>query len=408
MASKQKLKDDVIYKKKQHENELRHLIYQIYEGMTDKNHHPFIKNIKNPKSLLTSLIKLHNMIGLDDIKTSIAKQTTFLINKLNKGDLSMKMLNTVLMSGPGTGKTTVGILMAEIWHHLGFLDLASKNNNQLSLFSKLSHYNEEVLQLYAIMLLFAARLIYHEFLQPMYVKYGNKLIIGMIVLITTVIILLYTNSDALLLTNHNQSIITITSRSDFVDIYLGTTDKKTEKLLRNNIGKVVFIDEAYSLYSGPQDIYGMECLTCINKFMSEHENEIVIIFAGYEEDLKNTIFKAQKGLARRCMWHFKLDDYSIEQLFDIFEQKLKDEHLSILKKDYNKIKDYFVNNKDAFVYAGGDVEKLIFFCQLNQNQCDVVDYKTIKCGIKELYKNNQKLIKNDHDWLQKLKELKNV
>ena len=61
--------------------------------------------IKNQKALITSLTKLYNIIGLYNVKESVAKQTIYLINKLNAGEQNLKMLNTVLMGNPGCGKS---------------------------------------------------------------------------------------------------------------------------------------------------------------------------------------------------------------------------------------------------------------------------------------------------------------
>ena len=371
-----------------------------------------LSKIKNPKGLVNSLVKLHQMVGMGKVKDSIAKQTAYLITKLEQGDFNMKMLNTVIMSGPGMGKTRIGIILAEIWHHLGFLEQSTKNHN--TLLSQLSHYDPEMLKVYGLLIFISLSQVYKSVISPLYERFGIQVFIYITIAAAVFLYLLFNHHEQLFATSTNDSYITITSRSDFIGAYLGSTDKKTEDLLRANIGKVVFIDEAYSLYSGSQDMYGMECLTSLNKFMSEHENQIVIIFAGYEDALKNTIFKAQKGLARRCMWHFKLDEYSMEELFDIFQLQLKKENLAINKAEYYKVYDYFVERGDAFPYAGGDVEKLVFFCQLNKNSrldsTAYISYKDVKEGIKELLLNNQKVEEDEKksefgDYLQKLKDM---
>ena len=86
--------------------------------------------------------------------------------------------------------------------------------------------------------------------------------------------------------NLNTDIIRIVSREDFVGGFLGQTAIKTENLLKESLGKVLFIDEAYSLINDERDSYGYECLTTLNRFMSEHSSEIVIIFAGYKKGVK--------------------------------------------------------------------------------------------------------------------------
>lgn len=81
--------------------QLTNLINRL--GNNIKTNHPSLKYIKNPTKLLQSLGKLYNMIGMNHIKESIAKQTSYLINKLEHGETSLKMLNTVLTGNAGVG-----------------------------------------------------------------------------------------------------------------------------------------------------------------------------------------------------------------------------------------------------------------------------------------------------------------
>ncbi|GAG02572.1 unnamed protein product, partial [marine sediment metagenome] len=163
----------------------------------------------------------------------------------------------------------------------------------------------------------------------------------------------------------DRSIIKVVSRKDFVAEYLGQTAIKTKKLLNANIGKVLFIDEAYSLYQNGSmggDMYGSEALTTLNLFMSENPNKIVVIFAGYEGLMKNGIFKSQPGLPRRCMWHFQCDGYNGNQLGDIFLLQLKKKDWRV--NDVVGIKKMIIDNSSLFPSHGGDTERLIFYSQL--------------------------------------------
>lgn len=156
--------------------------------------------------------------------------------------------------------------------------------------------------------------------------------------------------------------IRIVSREDFVGGYLGQTAIKTEKLLRDSIGKVLFIDEAYSLINDDKDSYGYECLTTLNRFMSEHSSEIVIIFAGYKDMMENTIFKAQPGLKRRCTWHFEIKGYSEYGLSKIFESQLNDNGWE-LEDDIDLIS-FFKENLKEFPFYGGDTLRLAFYSKI--------------------------------------------
>src|SRR5438270_8400932 len=97
-----------IVKQTQDDTHLTKLINQLTYDIK-LNH---VKNIKNPQGLLQSLIKLQNVIGMDKLKENIAKQTSYLIQKLNVGNFKLSMLNTVLYGSAGLGKTTIGIILA--------------------------------------------------------------------------------------------------------------------------------------------------------------------------------------------------------------------------------------------------------------------------------------------------------
>ena len=346
--------------------------------------------IKNQKKLIVSLVKLYNMIGMKSIKESIAQQTSYLIGKLENKIFSMKMLNTCLYGYPGCGKTSVSIIMAEIWGHLGFLQQAvQKKDSQQSYLSKLTSFSNESLQMYLFIAIIVLSKAY-ELIQPLYAQYGVALLIFIGALLVTLLysFVAYTETQAKV----NDEVITVVSRSNFVDLYSGWTAIKTEKLLQENRGKVIFIDEAYSLYNGYGDTFGIEALTALNKYMSEHEDEIVIILAGYEDLMKETIFKAQPGLNRRCMWQFNCTCYEPEELFEIYLQQLKKDHLEIYHQDYYKVQDYIMDNADLFVNQGGDCEKLSFFSQLSKSSRDdrslYISYTDVKNGIKDLKLNN--------------------
>lgn len=369
--------------------QLTNLINQLSNNI--KINHSSIKYIKSPTKLLQSLGKLYNMIGMQHIKESIAKQTSYLINKLEHGETSLKMLNTVLMGEAGVGKTKIGTILAEIWHHLGFLEKSvNKKDEGKSYMSKLSSYNYEVLQFYIIFGLLIFSQVYINILQPLYRSYGLYFVLGIAALMMIMALFLY--EQATVTSEKESDMIVITSRSTFVNIYLGGTAHQTENFLNENRGKVIFIDEAYSLYNGYGDSYGVEALTAINKYMSEHEDEIVIIFAGYEDMLKDTIFKIQPGLNRRCMWKFNCQTYDGNELFDIFQLQLKKENYVLQERDYYKIQELIVKYQEQFVNNAGSTEQLAFYAQLNHStrlsHDKVIIYDDVKYGLKELITNN--------------------
>src|SRR5690606_24444315 len=162
----------------------------------------------------------------------------------------------------------------------------------------------------------------------------------------------------------------VVSRVDFVAEYQGQTAVKTQKLLEESLGGVLFIDEAYSLIHGERDSFGMEALTTLNQFMSEHSNEIIIIFAGYTDLMNETIFRFQPGLKRRCSWFFDVASYSAEGLASIFKSQLKKYGWSLNPE--LKISQFFEDHLSSFPNYGGDTLKLAFYCKLYQMHSEFV------------------------------------
>jgi len=161
----------------------------------------------------------------------------------------------------------------------------------------------------------------------------------------------------------DEDLIDIVSAEDFIGQYVGWTEKKTTELLQKSKGKVLFIDEAYSLISssGMGDSFGEKSLNIINRHMSENPDG-VIIMAGYEDKIKNNLFKTQPGLARRFMWSFDCKGYDVKELFEIWKQQLKPRTLA----DEQKVLEIFRKNKNSFPNFAGDTLRLVNFVKLEQ------------------------------------------
>lgn len=120
------------------------------------------------------------------------------------------------------------------------------------------------------------------------------------------------------------SIFKKVTRSDLIAGYLGQTAIKTRKVISECLGGCLFIDEAYSLASGEDnDIYSKECIDTICEALSDHKNDLMVIVAGYEQELNDTLFRVNRGLKSRFIWKFVIDDYSPIELMRIFEKKIK-------------------------------------------------------------------------------------
>ena len=108
-----------------------------------------------------------------------------------------------------------------------------------------------------------------------------------------------------------------TDRSSLVAGYLGQTAIKTQKVIQEALGGVLFIDEAYSLANDDQDSYGREAIETILKAMEDHRDELVVIVAGYTE-LMHKFIDSNPGLSSRFNKYFEFPDYTGEELLQIF------------------------------------------------------------------------------------------
>ena len=110
-----------------------------------------------------------------------------------------------------------------------------------------------------------------------------------------------------------------TDRSALVAGYLGQTALKTQKVIQEAMGGVLFIDEAYALASDDQDSYGKEAIETILKAMEDHRDELVVIVAGYTE-LMHKFIESNPGLSSRFNKYFEFPDYTGGEMFAIFER----------------------------------------------------------------------------------------
>ena len=108
-----------------------------------------------------------------------------------------------------------------------------------------------------------------------------------------------------------------TDRSGLVAEYVGQTAVKTNKIIDSALDGVLFIDEAYSLVDGGNSDYGKEAISTLLKRMEDDRDRLVIILAGYTEDMKRFI-DSNPGLQSRFNRYIEFPDYSVDELYQIF------------------------------------------------------------------------------------------
>ncbi len=147
------------------------------------------------------------------------------------------------------------------------------------------------------------------------------------------------------------------SRGDLVAGYLGQTAIKTKQVIKDALGGVLFIDEAYALGGDNTDNFSKECLDTLCHELSEHKEDLMVIIAGYEKELNDYFFSKNKGLNSRFIWRFSIDSYTYDELMHIFVKKINDIGW---KLDDNINSEWFKNKMCYFTNYGRDMEILLF------------------------------------------------
>lgn len=109
-----------------------------------------------------------------------------------------------------------------------------------------------------------------------------------------------------------------TDRLGLVGQYVGHTAKKTDDLIRQALDGMLFVDEAYALVSGGENDFGREAIDTLVKRMEDHRERLIVIAAGYPDDMKQFI-DTNPGLQSRFTIHLNFENYSAPELVAIFK-----------------------------------------------------------------------------------------
>lgn len=201
-----------------------------------------IDKINQAKGLQSLLEELNSLVGLEDVKVEINSLINLIKVRKMRESYSMPTMDItyhmVFTGNPGTGKTTVARLVAQIYKELGIL---SKGH------------------------------------------------------------------------------LVEVDRSGLVAGYVGQTAMKVKEVIEKAMGGVLFIDEAYSLTNkNDTNDFGGEAIDTLVKMMEDHRDNLVVIVAGYKEEM-DAFLKANTGLISRFNKFVDFKDYTNEQLMDILQ-----------------------------------------------------------------------------------------
>lgn len=371
--------------------ELSRLIERLKKGLLSSNSSKYISKIKNPELLIQSLNELNDTIGNVELKSQITKQVEHLIadeirmkNSQNFNKNS-SYINVVLYGPPGTGKTMISLCISKIFFSLGLLrdqnepvshppTSTSTETERMKTYGMMNFLADNIVVI-LIILSFAWTL---SLMIPPEWKVSGMVILGILVLMALMFLFVlnskyrtggmagFMKMKPKSKIDTSTSFMTKATRNSFVGEYLGQTAQKTRDFLEDNIGKVVFIDEAYGLIEGPTDMYGMEATNELVQFMSERPRDIIWILAGYKEQLDGSLFRYQPGFIRRFVYRWHCPGYTPDELFKIFKYQATKNGWSI--SNDAEVRKVIVDDAHEFKAFAGDMEKLLSFAQMEHSQ----------------------------------------
>ena len=401
----------------------------------------------NSSNLILSLKELNNVIGMTKVKKQILKQIKTFISSKAKGTYKDSDRKHCLLCGPpGCGKTTVGKILCKVWISIGFIGNDSVVNKKSSSFNKLQddlirkqkteikEYKDKVRSsLQCLHNIGRVTTLCKRTLNNLItIKTNNSsselnLVIsdvsGMIKIIeestkTVEKLNIMKAHDYKGMGIENDQFLQQTkdpgdlpfyvyNRNDVVSRYVGDTTHRCTKAMTDALDGVAYFDEAYNLCNdstGLSDSYGRVALTTINQFMDEYSDRLIVVFAGYKEDIYNNLFKTQRGLESRFTNKFEIERYNYEELTRIFIQRLS--HAEWIIDNTPELNNLIKENFKLFEFQGRDMDTLAMYTKnvisekIYDNVLDgeiipnkITDISYVKNAI-EIFKDNMISVKN--------------
>lgn len=377
----------------------------INDFIKDLEQTPKLKEyFSDHEKLVVGLKKLDNVIGMKQVKAQIVKQLKTFVSAKAKGIYKETDRKHCLLCGPpGCGKTTVGKILCEIWVSIGFIGSKGGScNRKVNSFSKVQDelirsQRQEIKELKD-----KIRMCSNHVNKINRLPVVNKRIINNLIRIresipdqetinTTIRDLssvnkIVTQTDEIIkkiiahknplyngfgieadksMMDHKQDDdvpFHAYNRDDLVSRYVGDTAHRCKKAMNDALDGVAYIDEAYNLCndsSGFSDSYGREALTTINQYMDEHADKLIVVFAGYKDDIYNNLFRVQKGLESRFTNKFEIERYTPEELTQIYIQRLSYSEWYITNSP--ELQQIIRDNFSLFEYQGRDMDTLALY-----------------------------------------------
>ena len=155
-----------------------------------------------------------------------------------------------------------------------------------------------------------------------------------------------------------------TDRAGLVAGYVGQTAIKTTEVIQSALDGVLFIDEAYALAQGGENDFGREAIDTLVKLMDDNRDRLVVILAGYSNDMDNFLMK-NAGLKSRFANIIEFSDYSTDELLEIAEKQYNSKGYVIADDAKNILRDLFESAKQNSQFGNGRFVRNVFEKSVN-------------------------------------------
>jgi len=221
-----------------------------------------LPEVEKEKTMEEIFEELNALVGLNKVKNMLHDLVDLIeLKNKTKDDLKIKNINLhmVFLGNPGTGKTTVARIVAEMLYNLKYI----KQNKLIEVSSK-----------------------------------------------------------------------------DLVAEYVGQTAPKTNAVVQKALGGVLFVDEAYSLASGQGqgNSFNEEAIATLIQAMENYRDDLVVIFAGYTREMQDFL-NANSGIVSRIGYTVEFEDYTQDELIQIFNQMMEKSGFVVTKEAQDKVRE---------------------------------------------------------------------
>ena len=176
-------------------------------------------------------------------------------------------------------------------------------------------------------------------------------------------------------------LLEVTSK-DLVAEYVGQTSIKTANVVQKALGGVLFIDEAYSLASGKGEgnSFNEEAVATLIQAMENNRDNLVVIFAGYTKEMQDFL-NLNSGIVSRIGYTVEFEDYTVDELWQIFNQMMTKAGFVVSKEAEEKVKKIIEENKGTRNFGNARFVRNVYEKSIIKHASNTKDKKSKKALI---------------------------